>query len=116
MGADRSVTVLGIADSYTSGAAIVVDGRVVAAVNEERLDRNKMSNGFPRLSIAEVMDLAGVARGEVDTVAVATRSLFWRPQAEPLGDYFRKTKGGVRDALLGLASTLSDLPGDFRTG
>ena len=35
--------VLGIADSITSGAALVRDGRIVAAVNEERLNRIKMA-------------------------------------------------------------------------
>jgi predicted NodU family carbamoyl transferase len=38
--------ILGITDHSTSGAALVVDGRVTAAVNEERLVRSKMVIGF----------------------------------------------------------------------
>ena len=64
--------VLGVTDSVTSGAAIVIDGRIVAAVSEERLDRHKMSMGYPALSIREVMRIAGVGPEEIDQVAVAT--------------------------------------------
>jgi predicted NodU family carbamoyl transferase len=38
--------ILGITDHFTSGAALVVDGRATAAVNEERLVRSKMIMGF----------------------------------------------------------------------
>ena len=51
----------GIADSSTSGAALVPDGRPVAPVHEERLNRNKLSWGFPQLSIAEVMRVVGAS-------------------------------------------------------
>jgi carbamoyltransferase len=56
----------------TSGAAIIEDGRLVAAINEERLARKKMVMGFPRLAIAAVMELAGVKPDEIDCVAVAS--------------------------------------------
>jgi carbamoyltransferase len=106
--------VLGITDSFTSGAALVVDGRLVAAVNEERLDRNKMSMGFPVLSIAEVLRVAGISPSEVDCVAVATTHLFWRPEAVPYTDYFREKKGGFRDTFLALGSMFSLVAGDVR--
>jgi carbamoyltransferase len=65
--------VLGLSDHIVSGAAVVRDGRVVAAVNEERLARNKMVMGFPRQSIRMVLDLAGVRPQELDHVAVGSR-------------------------------------------
>jgi predicted NodU family carbamoyl transferase len=43
--------ILGISDHVVSGAAVLEDGRVPAAVNEERLIRKKMVLGFPRKSI-----------------------------------------------------------------
>ena len=64
--------ILGISDHFTSGAAVIIDGRVVTAVNEERLARKKMVMGFPRKSIAEVLKLAGVKPQELDHVAVAS--------------------------------------------
>ena len=66
--------ILGISDHLTCGAAFIEDGRIVAAVNEERLARMKMVMGFPRKSISEVLDLAGVTADQVDYVAVASET------------------------------------------
>ncbi len=107
--------ILGITDSFNSGAAISIDGRVVAAVNEERLDRNKMSMGFPNLSIAEVMRIANVKAGDIDKVAVATSNLFWRPNAVPYTDYFRMKKGSFRDTFLALGSVFSRIMGNVQS-
>jgi len=62
--------ILGLSYSYDSGAAVLIDGRIVAAVNEERMNREKCFAGFPKLAIAESLRLAGVAPGEVSAVAV----------------------------------------------
>jgi carbamoyltransferase len=105
---------LGITDSFTSGAAIIIDGRIIAAVNEERLDRNKMSMGFPNLCITEVMRIAGAQASDIDQVAVATSSLFWRPNAVPYTDYFRTKKGGFRDTFLSLGSAFSCVVGNIQ--
>ena len=52
--------VLDISDGMTGGAALVEDGRLVYAVNEERLIRAKMALGFPRASIEQVLrDMGG---------------------------------------------------------
>ena len=48
----------------------MVDGRIVAAINEERMNREKMYAGFPRLAIVECLRLAGVAPSEISLVAV----------------------------------------------
>ncbi|QXD16204.1 hypothetical protein GQ464_004415 [Rhodocaloribacter litoris] len=106
--------ILGIADSITSGAAVVIDGRVVAAVNEERLNRCKMCMGFPRRSIAEVMRIAGVEAGDIDQVAVATEHLFWQPDCIPIKDYFREPKGTAREMFLSLGGAFSTVAGNFR--
>jgi len=68
--------VLGLSYSYDSGAALLVDGEIVAAINEERLNRIKMYSGFPALSIAECLRIAGVAPGDVTRVAVGGRMNF----------------------------------------
>ena len=39
--------ILGITDGQTSGAAIIDDGRIIAAINEERIARIKLARGFP---------------------------------------------------------------------
>jgi carbamoyltransferase len=101
--------VLGISDGMTGGATIVADGNVLAAVSEERFNRQKMAIGFPRQSIAEVLRIACVEIKDVDHVAVATNAMFWRPEANKLDDYFRKSKGMDRDLFLSSGSFFAKL-------
>jgi carbamoyltransferase len=63
--------VLGIYDWHNCGATLVEDGRMVAALEEERLSRNKIEFGFPYRSIAAVMRIGGVGWEDLDAVAVA---------------------------------------------
>jgi carbamoyltransferase len=65
--------VLGIWDGHNASAAAVEDGRIMAAVAEERLTRRKMQRGFPHQSIPLVLALAGWTPEEVDLVAAAGR-------------------------------------------
>src|SRR6185369_5660227 len=54
-----------------SAAALVVDGQLVAAVEEERFNRVKHWAGFPVESIRFVLDDANLAIGDIDHVAVS---------------------------------------------
>ncbi|MCZ6782092.1 MAG: carbamoyltransferase [Proteobacteria bacterium] len=102
--------VLGISDHYISGAALIEDGRLVAAVNEERLVRKKMAMGFPRRSIAEVLRIAGVAPSEVDVVAVASK---WGHFLDEIVDFsegvFGVDEGGVKNLFFAVGSRLAFL-------
>ncbi len=61
--------VLGISAFYhDSGAALVEDGRIVAAVQEERLSRVKHDSSFPERAIRSVLEIGGVSLAEVDHV------------------------------------------------
>lgn len=63
--------VLGInAYHANASAAIVVDGRLVAAVEEERLNRVKYAAGFPVRAIQFCLDQAGARLTDVDHVAI----------------------------------------------
>src|SRR5579864_2853986 len=53
-----------------SGAALVKDGQLVAAVTEERLNRVKHFAGFPAQSIKEVLDIAGIGIEDVDHIGI----------------------------------------------
>jgi carbamoyltransferase len=70
MNSVRSITVLGIHDGHTAGAAIVRDGRVLAAISEERLTNVKNFSGVPRLAIPEVIRLAGIPPEQIDLIAL----------------------------------------------
>ena len=62
--------ILGITDGDDSGAVLFKDGKILAAVNEERLTRMKLVVGFPYRAIEEVIRISGIGREEIDHVAV----------------------------------------------
>ncbi len=63
--------ILGInAYHANSSAAIVVDGRLIAAVEEERLNRVKYAAGLPVRAVQFCLDTAGAKPTEVDHIAV----------------------------------------------
>jgi carbamoyltransferase len=66
--------VLGLGDHVDCGSALLEDGRIVAAINDERLVREKMVFGVPRESIRTVLELTGVRPDQIDMVAVGTRN------------------------------------------
>ena len=102
--------ILGITDHLTSGAALVEDGVVRAAVNEERLARRKMVMGFPRQSIATCLRLAGVEPHEIDVVAVASK---WGHLLSNLVDFdagvLGTKEGWVKGAFFAAGSRLAGL-------
>ena len=66
------MVILGIADGPDASAAIVVDGKPVAAVAQEAIDRVRHSRAFPSGAIDAALDVAGVKPREVDRIAVGT--------------------------------------------
>src|SRR5580658_6874719 len=58
-----------------ASAAIVVDGRLLAAVEEERLNRVKYAAGLPARAIQYCLDQAGAKLSEVDHIAVPRNPL-----------------------------------------
>jgi carbamoyltransferase len=62
--------ILGISAFYhDSAAALVEDGRVVAAAQEERFTRKKHDASFPRHAIGYCLDAAGANLSEIDHIA-----------------------------------------------
>jgi len=61
--------VLGISGLYhDSAAALIEDGRIVAAAQEERFTRKKHDSRFPVFAVQYCLAEAGIALGEVDYV------------------------------------------------
>ncbi len=62
--------ILGISAFYhDSAAALVVDGDIVAAAQEERFSRKKQDAGFPSASIAYCLREAGLCADQLDYIA-----------------------------------------------
>jgi carbamoyltransferase len=53
-----------------ASAAIVSDGKLIAAVEEERFNRVKYAAGFPSAAIRYCLDAAGIKLTEVDHIAI----------------------------------------------
>ena len=60
--------VLGLSNAFESGASLTIDGRVVAAANEERFSRKKQDDAFPWRAIEYVLSAGGVKSSEIDAV------------------------------------------------
>ncbi len=61
--------VLGISCYYhDSGVALVRDGELVAAAEEERFNRKKHDNGFPSLAVDYCLKTAGITIDQVDHI------------------------------------------------
>jgi carbamoyltransferase len=62
--------VLGISAFYhDSAAALIEDGRLVGAAQEERFTRKKHDSGFPQNAVQYCLDAAGIKLADVDYVA-----------------------------------------------
>src|SRR6185437_15016814 len=68
--------ILGISAFYhDSAAALLVDGRIAAAAQEERFTRRKQDSGFPHLAIEYCLGEAGIELTDVDYVVFYEKPL-----------------------------------------
>jgi carbamoyltransferase len=66
--------ILGLTTLGDSAAAIIKDGRLIAAAEEERFSRRKHHSGFPYQAIEFCLEQAGITLAEVDHVGH-----YWKP-------------------------------------
>jgi carbamoyltransferase len=109
--------VLGISAYHgDAAAALVVDGRLVAAIEEERFTRIKHCAGFPHRAVRACLDMAGLRAAEIDHFAIGRdprahvlrKALFTlgrRPSLALLTDR-AKSSSRVRQAPRAIAETL----------
>lgn len=64
--------ILGISCEHDAGASIVIDGKIIGAINEERFSRKKLYKGFPELSIKAVCEIANLSPRDIDLIAIST--------------------------------------------
>ena len=93
------MNVVGIHDGHNASAAVLVDGQVIAAVQEERLTGVKNFHGCPTLAIAEVLRLSGLTWSAIDEVALHSRHMPVARSREELLEHYRtvgKPSGRLR--------------------
>ena len=66
----NNLIILGIHTNHESGAAIVKNGEVLAAMNEDRIRNIKHYEDYPTKSIEEVFRISKVDPSEIDAVAI----------------------------------------------
>ena len=95
------MVILGISTGHDAGACVMIDGKIISAINEERLNRKKMYWGFPTLSIPECLRLAQIQPGAIQAVAIAGTS---STRAKPM-EFGYKSVGGFRRIFAELSRT-----------
>ena len=94
--------ILGISAYYhDSAACLVVDGRIVAAAQEERFTRKKHDAAFPTNAVAYCLKEGGIAASQLDHVAFYEK---------PLVKFARLLETYVACAPKGLQSYLKAMP------
>ena len=69
-------SILGLSAFYhDSAAALVVDGRIVAAAQEERFTRKKHDPGFPSHAVEYCLGAGGIQPGQLDYIAFYDKPL-----------------------------------------
>jgi len=82
--------IVGIHDGHTAAAALSINGRVVAAVQEERFTRIKNWAGFPSLSVQWVLQSQGLTVADVDALVVNGLQMpYAKSREEILAEYER---------------------------
>jgi len=66
----RPVTVFSFSDGHDSSAALIRNGKVLAALQEERPKNIKHYDGIPEFSMREVFKIANIHPSEVDLIAI----------------------------------------------
>lgn len=77
---DKRTYILGLHGNYfhkatavhDSNACVIKDGKIIAAIAEERLTRKKGEGCYPKNAIKEVLEIAGISFSDIDMVAYST--------------------------------------------
>lgn len=63
---------LGIWDGHDAGVALIENGRVICAINEERISRRKLDVGFPKESLKALLQETGISPQDIQKISFTT--------------------------------------------
>ncbi|MGY5142914.1 MAG: carbamoyltransferase C-terminal domain-containing protein [Candidatus Nitrosopumilus sp. bin_32a] len=69
------MNILGINEGHMSSAALISNGKLIAACCEERFTRNKNQQGYPKNAIEYCLSEGNISKTDVDYIASATLDL-----------------------------------------
>ncbi|NCY22672.1 hypothetical protein EBX31_12050, partial [bacterium] len=103
----KAVKILGVSAFYhDSAAALVVDGEIVAAAQEERFTRKKHDEAFPVKAAEYCLQKAGIRNQDLDFVAFYEKPL--RKFDRLLETYLALAPGGFSSFLRAVPVWLKD--------
>ena len=86
---------------HDSTACIVSDGKLIVAIEEERLSREKHTSGFPTMAISKCLEVAGMSPNDIDHVAVSIKpSHKWLDKCLYGLRHFHNSKPFIKHELL----------------
>jgi carbamoyltransferase len=95
--------ILGISAYYhDSAAALVEDGRLIAAAQEERFTRKKHDPGFPSNAVAYCLSEAGISANQLDLVGFYEKPLLKFERL--LETYVASAPRGLKSYLMALST------------
>ncbi len=74
--------VLGVHDGHNAGAALIKDGKILAALSEERLNNIKNYAGPPLRAISEIYKISGVKPQDTDLISIGCKVRVGVPYAD----------------------------------
>jgi len=105
--------VLGISDSSVcGGATLQVDGKVIASINEERLNREKLSTGFPARAIRRVLQIGNLEPADIDRIQVADQHNYWKPESTYWKGWLVDHANKKKQIVATVSSSVSALAGN----
>ena len=101
------MTILGISAFYhDSAAALVEDGRIVAAAQEERFTRKKHDAGFPANAVRFCLEYGGTSLNELDAIVFYDKPLLKFERL--LETYYAFAPRGLRSFLMAMPVWMKD--------
>jgi len=91
--------ILGINDAahHNTSAALIIDGKVVAAIEEERISRLKLDHRYPVQAIQAVLAQSGITADDIDMIALA--GLDRKQQRPATNRLFKQIAGAAKSDL-----------------
>jgi carbamoyltransferase len=113
----RTINILGISCYYhDSAAALVKDGVIIAAAQEERFTRKKHDFSFPSRAAAYCLDEAGLTAGDLDLVVFYDKPFVKFERI--LETYLMYAPKGIRSFMMAIPLWLREklwIPSDIRS-
>lgn len=66
---------------HNSGVCIVKNGKIIAAIDEERYSRNKNEGRFPHKALDDIFKICGIKPENIDIVAMPDKNPLWQFKA-----------------------------------